>query len=79
MRELAINEIQHVSGGSVIGDLQTLGQDGLTHPEKTLSVVVLSTGIIIGGFMSKFVAPIVAVGALVGWFIYDMQTSPSTT
>ncbi len=75
MRELAINEIQHVAGGSVVSDLQSLGQNGLTHPEKTLSVVVLSTGIMIGGFMSKFVAPIVAIGALVGWFVYDMQTS----
>ncbi len=74
MRELAINEIQHVSGGSVVSDLQSLGQNGLTHPEKTLSVIVLGAGIVIGGFMSKFVAPIVAIGSLVGWFVYDMQT-----
>jgi hypothetical protein len=79
MRELISQEIQHVCGGSFLGDLQSMGQNGMTHPEKTLGVLALATGLSVGSFLPKLLGPLCGVGLIIGWVIYDLQTQVDST
>lgn len=71
MRELKSNELSQVSGGSVWADLQSLGQNGITRPEQTLSVFCLGAGALVGGLMGGWGIAL-GVTAIVGWVGFDI-------
>ena len=79
MRTLMANEIHHVAGGTILADLQSLGQNGFTHSEQTLSVFCLGAGMIAGGFLSSPIGPIVGGGLIAAWIGWDIYKSYKIT
>lgn len=80
MRELVSQEIQQIAGGSFLGDVQSVLQNGLSNSEKTLGVMALAGGLSIGSFLpAKLLGPLCGLGLVIGWVIYDMQTQTDAT
>lgn len=72
MRELLSQESQAIAGGEdALVELRSFIQQGLTHGEKVLAVTSASVGILVGTILPRFLGPTCAVGALLGWYIYD--------
>ncbi|MBS0287825.1 MAG: hypothetical protein JSR17_11050 [Proteobacteria bacterium] len=77
MRDLLINEVQCVSGGNILTDVQALAQNGITAPEQTLSILCLCTGSVVGGFLGGWGVGL-GMGIVVGWIGYDVYKSLNT-
>ncbi len=68
MRNLDLHEIETVSGGSVLSDLQSLQH---SRPELTLSVLCLGAGAIVGGVLGYWGVGL-GVTAVLGWIGADV-------
>lgn len=76
MRTLHNNELLTISGGNVITDAKHYLSNGFTHPEKTLAIASLSTGLVLGSFVPF--ASLIGIGAFAAWAAYDLVGSNIT-
>ncbi len=79
MRALESNETHQVAGGTILADLQSLGQNGISQAEQTLSIFCLGSGMLAGGLLPSVLGPIVGGTLIAGWIGWDVYKNYKTT